>query len=276
MTKRRYWSVNIPFEGFYCSRYSEALDWEESQWVEYEVEHRHHDRDGSGEAGHPEALRLTERELSDIMFRHSNHTDAQGVIGAAYVDAWGDEVGARLGFDLGAKFEEIVSPREYNFATDRMFAHIPASVCRRLWALSKADGHATLRAVIRRRFTSRDGFIPHYPNALADWPADLADWDHNELGTLLIAALELTDPDGREEDLDWAIYERVAEGETFYRAWSESVDWPAFEAARDEAREEKAADLIDDMTDDERAAWEAAQDWRTGAVVAHPAQAPLL
>jgi len=181
---------------------------------------------------------------------------------------------------LRLAFEEMTSPREYNFETDRLFCEIPLAVVRQLFAMSKAEGHATLANVIRRRFTSRSGFISFYDNDLAAWlEKPVRDWDHNELGTLLFACLELKGgADWENGELDMTIYYRVAEDGGITMAWESAVDWPAFEKARDEMREEKAAELRE--SDPERAqelglTEGGAMDWRNSPAAPHPAQMPL-
>ena len=69
------------------------------------------------------------------------------------------------------------SPREYNFTTDRVYAHIPVNVVLALFARSAAEGHARLRETIRERFTSYDGFHSHYDTTLDTWlERDVTEW----------------------------------------------------------------------------------------------------
>ena len=87
---------------------------------------------------------------------------------------------------LDGEFSAMTSPRWYNFETDRIFATVDRAAIARLWrGVDKAD----LQAMMKRLFTSRDGFISGYSNCLADW-GRLSDWDHNQLGTLLLVWLE--------------------------------------------------------------------------------------
>lgn len=101
-------------------------------------------------------------------------------------------VGAFLSDFCGSHFveltpDEIDSPREYNFATDRIFAWISEEDARRLYRL--ADD-ACLREVVKRLFSSRDGFISYYDQDLSEWPDDPEDWDHNQLYALILSITE--------------------------------------------------------------------------------------
>lgn len=257
--------INLPFDGFYESLYSEAVDHEESQWIEYRC-------DDCGESGPdyeynwPDELKLTDSELVNLLTDHTDYSAAYLEIAHWYVDAFDHVAGETFGmtrrakrkaYDLetrefreesydrpsiGLKFESMSSPREYNFETDRLFAFVSLRIMRELFKRSKAEKHATLAAVIRQRFTSRSGFISHYSNYLADWLAKpLADWDHNELATLLIATMKAAGFDADDDGRERLYYETVGD-ESAYRAWESAVDWPAFESARREARAEKLAE----------------------------------
>jgi hypothetical protein len=232
--------VNLPFSGFYDSLWSEAIDREESEWIEYHTGDTG-EIDADYEFAWPEVARLTDDEYAEIFMDCTNYGAAYQRVAKAYVDAFSHVVGEKLGLKLGFKFESMVSPREYNFATDRVFAEVRLGVMLKLFRRSRADGHKRLAEVIRERFTSYDGFFSHYSNRLDDWLAKpLRDWDHNELGTLLMAALP---PEGNRFSrvLQNDIYDLIAYGDGFYEFWTDAVDWPKFEAARDELRQEKIA-----------------------------------
>jgi hypothetical protein len=271
MTAPTYLNINIPFEGFYGSKYSGEIDHQEEQFCEWEA--TENEREG-GEMSYPEALRLTASELCELLYRHTDYGAAHQAVAALYADAFSDEASERLGFPLRLKFEALTSPREYNFETDRIFADIPVSAARALFAMSKAEGHEELGAVIRERFTSRSGFASHYSADLDEWLAQpLREWDHNELGTLLRACLDIAearDPHG--EEIGWTIYSRLADDcGQLDSARENAVDWPAFEAAREELRADKAEELREDDPDAPDPL-----DWRAGVAFRHPDQAPLI
>lgn len=268
MTAPRKFTVNIPFEGFYNSWYSDAVDREEEQFAEYHTE-ENGEKSKDYESHWPKALRLDAAAYEEILFDVTNYSAAYAQIARDYVAAFDYIAGDAFGFSvkamrkrynvetkefepeeyrrssIRATFESMDSPREYNFATDRVYADIPVSVMRELFKRSKAEKHATFSAVIKERFTSYDGFSSHYSNHLQDWLSKpLADWDHNELSTLLIAGLQLAGMS--EEQLRSDIYDATCGDEGAYQAWSDAVDWPAFERKRQEARAEKLAEWIEE------------------------------
>jgi hypothetical protein len=233
--------TNLPFDGFYESDYSAAIDSEETQFAEYLATEC--DREG-GELSHPEPLRLSADDLAGILFDVTTYHTAYQKIAESYVEAFESVVSDRIGFPLGLKFESMTSPKFYNFETDRVFAHVPLKTVRKLFALSKEKNHATLAKVIAERFTSCSGFSSFYSNDLADWlEKPLRDWDHNEIGTLVIAALRQAAPGETQDAFERALYEATFSSDAAHAAWSSAVDWTAFEEKRNEARAEKRAGL---------------------------------
>lgn len=98
-------------------------------------------------------------------------------------------------FKLDLTFDELKSPREYNFVGDRLFAYITTQSLRKVWEETDTP---MLRQKIRDNHTSRDGFYSFYPNTLEEWPSDVLEWDHNQIATLIgtYADQELGDVDG--------------------------------------------------------------------------------
>jgi hypothetical protein len=88
---------------------------------------------------------------------------------------------------LDVTFESVQSPKEYNFTTDRAFAFIPEAEAKRLHLA--VFGLPVFDEVLRRRFTSYDGFASFYPNHkdAPEWREPVAKWDHNHLLALVEA-----------------------------------------------------------------------------------------
>ncbi len=256
--------VNLPFDGFYHSTYSDAVDYEETRYIEDRCNESDHEED---ESNYPEELRLNETELGNVLFDVTDYSAAYLQIARDYVAAFDHVAGDAFG--LGVKntrqrynyetrefesesyirpsarmtFESMDSPREYNFATDRVYATVPLAVMRLLFKRSAAEKHATLATVIAERFTSCDGFISHYSRHLSDWlEKPLADWDHNELGTLLIAAMRIAGYD----DIRRELYDQTFGDEGAHQAWESAVDWSKYESKILEARAEKLAAWIEE------------------------------
>ena len=251
--------VNLPFPGFYESIYSDAINHEESQHVDSSC--------SDDETAFPEALRLDESDIAEMLYRVSKYRDAYQQLARVYVESFDAYAGELFGFSVadtrttwrnGNKeseayqrdsismvFESMDSPREYNFATDRVYGEMPLALLYLLFRRSRAEGHKTFAKVIAERFTSCDGFISGYSRHIGDWlEKPLRDYDHNETGTLLIAALRLAGY--AENSFDYDLFEMTCvDSETAYSAWSDCFDWPKFEELRNEARAEKLADWLE-------------------------------
>lgn len=150
--------TTLPFAGFYYSVHSYALD--------HEVEFLCEDDNG----------RLVCNTLHDQLYCEVEWQRVHEAYAKSYCETFADWLGITLTFDA------LESPRFYNFETDRIFAYIDEESLQRVLKGVSTD---RLRQRIRQRFTSRDGFISHYPNDLSDWPETVYDWDHNQIGTLL-------------------------------------------------------------------------------------------
>lgn len=139
------------FSGFYESIHSGVFDSEE----EYIMEEYH-------------------KEYDDFRFKY----DEVGYC-KKYVSAISSEIGLKL------EFMELTSPREYNFTTDKISVWITSKELKIISSLLNSD---TLKNLIKKRFTSRDGFMSWYSNDIEEWKEKkIQDWDCVELGTLLDA-----------------------------------------------------------------------------------------
>lgn len=168
-------SCVIPFSGFYYSLHDAEFDRALEQMV-------------SDETGchpvHPDIeLRLSDRV--DWRMAHASYAKQ-------FALDWCDHFGIK-----GAEFEELLSPREYNFTTDRIFVRIPESEIARIHA---ETAPTMLREVAREEFTSRDGFFSFYSNDPESW-GDIAEWDHNQRYALLIAYARQREPEFEEFSL---------------------------------------------------------------------------
>ena len=230
--------IKLPFPGFYESWYSEAIDHEEESFAENEAEYR------QVEDGVPVEQRLSAREICDILFDVTDYSLCYRKIAEDYVSAFSVYIDQELGITLPLEFENMASPKFYNFETDRIFAYMPVEKISYLREM--VDG-LHYRKVIEDRHTSRSGFISYYPADLEYYlEKDDDEFDHNELETLLIACINTKlDPthtlDSRKEPysgFEWEIYERMSDD--FHQAWEAGVDWTKYEGKVAELRAEKA------------------------------------
>lgn len=209
--------INLPFAGFYHSHYDQELDYCLEREIEYQQEE-----------GELHGLEL--HECYDAYFNACNWDIAHRDIAREYVGFFKDLL-AEHGLEIGLEFESMKSPRFYNFETDRIFAYISEPDANTLF---DAVEKAVLAETIRERFTSRDGFRSFYSNDIAEWlekPID--EWDHNELGTLLLAFLEQKEV----EDYDYSIFYRMVEQNTIDDAFFKALDSAKLEAALSDLKE---------------------------------------
>ncbi len=117
----------------------------------------------------------------------------------SYVNAISSEIGLKL------EFMELTSPREYNFSTDQISVFITNEDLEKISTVINSD---TLKNLIKKRFTSRDGFSSWYSNNVEEWKEkEIKDWNCVELGTLLDAWIIENESQDYYDNLDYVGYE---------------------------------------------------------------------
>ena len=152
--------TTVPFSGFYNSFHDACLDDTLGSMFSDRETGCHPNKD------------LLDAAYDAVRWGHVHHQYAE-----TYCKAFAHEFGISLSFD------SLVSPREYNFETDRIFATIDEDEVRRLFGEVDPDD---LTAIAKERFTSCDGFISFYDPNWRNW-GDVLEWDCNQVGTLLQA-----------------------------------------------------------------------------------------
>lgn len=198
--------ARIPFAGFYGTMWDDELDREEEQLAESLAED----------------YGLSASDVADKLFYHMDYREAYKHIAAAYVPQFQDFINKGLDLDIKLAFNDMTSPREYNFETDKIYVGIsyPDAV-----RLARRVGRDALRAAAKAMFTSRDGFISFYPNDPARW-GRLAGWDQNHLYALFTAAVEKIG----DEDAGWDILDDVRKRGVFSSALDAGLDYDALTA----------------------------------------------
>lgn len=199
--------TTIPFSGFYESIHDAELD--------RALEGLTQDSNGD-QLEWQTAAGDIERPVDDL-WKHVNWGVAHNAYARLYTEQFNAYFASAVGIELRLKFDELNSPREYNFATDRIFCELSKQVVRELWR--KVD-RSKLDDLIRATFTSYDGFISYYDNSLDAWlnkehsskhrmsghVGDVTKWDHNQVGTLLRCVFYQCEEEGDEyaliEDCD--------------------------------------------------------------------------
>lgn len=164
-------SALIPFAGFYASWHDQAIDDAEEQLFS----------DDDGE--------VFNQKLYEMFWSNLDYS----IVHQKYAKAFVDLLATKLGFPL--EFEEMTSPREYNFGTDRLFAKLNgADLAKMLRVLREVCNSSVwttrLDDKITEECTSRSGFISSYPNRISLWPR-IANWDHNHVGIVLSCYCDL-------------------------------------------------------------------------------------
>lgn len=155
-------SVQIPFDGFYESYAMHAID----SVIESDLEHLE-------ENGH-----AIDSTLCSVDFQK---------FAQLYVDLyqkWLEDEELIRGINL--EFDELVSPRFYNYGTDRIYCKVSKNDLWRLYTrftrFSRAEESQQL---IENRFKSRPGFASFYDDFVNEWKEKPLDqWDENELAIL--------------------------------------------------------------------------------------------
>jgi len=131
-------------------------------------------------------------------------------IARGWTKAFADETG------IPVEFENVSSPKQYNFTTDRIFAYIPLAEVKKLEPLRHSEEFKT---ILKQWFTSYDGFCSFYENSPdhEDWQKPIEQWDHNELSALLAAKI-LRDH-GDKDDFVMSLYEHYAVQDAVYEGW---------------------------------------------------------
>lgn len=152
--------TTVPFSGFYEWIHGEMIDAEVESEMEYDD--------------------LTESDINP------NYREMHIEYSKQYTSWWMNELKQNIKMvnDIQYTWNDLVSPREYNFETDRIFVDISVGslavihdyVVNCLWDEFSDYVHKSLMP--------RGGFIPFYSNNVIKW-GDLSEWDHNQIGLML-------------------------------------------------------------------------------------------
>jgi len=182
----------IPFDGFYNSYISSDIEHQIGQQIEWDSD--------TFDLNEDEQQILWDNYLS------VNTKYFYNQIAEDYTNFYIHALNERLkGFTLDAKFNLLISPREYNFETDRIFIDIEKNHAIDFIKYIIKNFKKTLENKIKERFTSRSGFWSHYKKGLDLWTKDYSEWDHNQIGT----CFELFNLE--EEDINYSLREFLNE-----------------------------------------------------------------
>jgi hypothetical protein len=219
--------INIPFAGFYDSMYDAQIDSAREFHAENELDRQREEKI---------APALESSDFDAILFDCADYGKMHQALARQFLERFTDRVSDMIGIPLVLSFAEMTSPREYNFETDRIFAHVPMATVQAMYDAVDRD---VLAEEISERFTSRSGFISFYSNGAQDWhDKPLTAWDANELGTLLRALIRqhADDPETAENDTESAILDDMCDKSDFSDALETCTDWTKFDTLVSEKR----------------------------------------
>lgn len=151
--------IVIPFGGFYESLHSGETD----NAIDYFFQ---------DDRGEPRPA------LSARLYENCNFRAVFNGYAREYAKQFAHEFGLE-----SLEFCELVSPREYNFTTDRIFCTVGSGDVDKMLAETEKG---LFNETAAEWFTSRDGFSSFYSPDIATW-GDVSGWDHNQLACLLEA-----------------------------------------------------------------------------------------
>jgi len=184
--------TTIPFEGFYNSFISSDIENEIDSLTQYYSESYE--------------LNDNDEQLLSNSFLSVNNNIFYNEICKEYTSFYIDKLNERLkDFTLKGTYKCFISPREYNFETDRVFIEIEENHCIDFIKYIIKNYKKELDKKIKERFTSRSGFISFYDNNLESWTNNYKEWDHNQIGI----CFELFDLE--EEDINYSLREYLNE-----------------------------------------------------------------
>lgn len=123
-----------------------------------------------------------------------------------YLELYQQWLADEWGLEIQLHFGELSSPREYNFATDKIIAQLTSQDLLKLrrWVLKHHEQE--FRQVVYDQLEVRSGFIPFYSNDLDDWPDDPREWESPQIGLLFEVFGELPGDLMYEQiDVDWLV-----------------------------------------------------------------------
>jgi len=160
------------FSGFYgtCWEPYERIDWDSE--VEYQQEQ------------YP-GLNLETSE--DFEIDHEGYKEA---VGQAVTDYIGEELKSHIPSIKKINFQQVVSPREYNFSNDVVNINVKIDAKEfSKWFNNYLKGCIEqFTTYLVDHYKSRSGFISFYPHTVAEWKADTKNWtllEGHYLGALL-------------------------------------------------------------------------------------------
>lgn len=152
------------FEGFYETRLS--FDFENLQEILFdnpkEIEKKHFDW------------------VVENVFDYIDYKRYENDVAKLYFETWFEL--ANFDFVKAVKFDNLYSPKEYNFATDSINIQVNLNFKK---LVSAFKNHPDSETYIKQNYKSYDGFLPYYSNIPADWLKNVRQDSEHKIGAML-------------------------------------------------------------------------------------------
>lgn len=140
--------IQLPFSGFYHSIHDSYID----NHIEYELEYLESE------------LGYTDEQLDVIKdrFYDMDYTPIRKAICEHYIHAYNAVFYDEYDIHLDLEYSDLISPKFYNFETDRLYALIDESIYNDVTALVNSEGfiHENFKAMLKDKFKPQSGFMP--------------------------------------------------------------------------------------------------------------------
>lgn len=162
-------ATKIPFAGFYNSSHDAVFD----SWLEQTQTHL---------ADEYKATNDQIGKLADLYFDKLNWKAIHIAYAKKYLEAFEDMLATEGSKHIPIEWDNMESPREYNFATDCIYGKIELTDLHYMLNAIPSD---IWKAYVKSECTSYDGFISFYSPDYEDWNEDLTTWGEARLGMIL-------------------------------------------------------------------------------------------
>ena len=132
-----------------------------------------------------------------------NFEELKEEICKVYAENYFNDIEVETDIELNAEFESLGSQQTWLCRLDRFFVEVPTNKAQSLLKWIFDNKYEELEDVVLRRFTSQDGYVPHYSNNLKEW-GDYSEWDHNQIGTARLVFFD-------DSSFNYDIHEKVSE-----------------------------------------------------------------
>lgn len=136
-------AIQVPFSGFYHSIHDMYID----NHIEYEIEYLESE------------LGYTDEQLDIIKdrFYTMDYAPIRKAICEHYINAYNAVFYDEYDIHLDLEYSQLISPKFYNFETDRLYAFIDESIYNEVTALINSEDFKTM---LKDKFKQRSGFMP--------------------------------------------------------------------------------------------------------------------